>query len=252
MSDFSLKGRIVAITGAGRGIGRAIALGCARAGADVALGGRSLDSCGAVARLCEGYGVKSFCHNLDVESRRSIEDFIRASESFFGGLDVLVNNAGLTIVKPASELTEAEFDKVANINFKAPFFASVYARRLMLKRGTKGVVVNVSSQVAHVGGPLRAAYSGAKGGLNSLTRSLAAEWAADGVRVVGVSPTFTNTDMIKEAAKNPEFRANFDKIPLGRAAEPEEIASVVVFLASDAAKFITGQTVLVDGGFTTV
>ena len=252
MIDFSLKGRVVAVTGASRGIGKAIALGCARAGGDIILGARNLDGCAAVAKLCEEYGVKSYCHSLDVESRGSIEEFLRNSASFFGRLDVLVNNAGLTIVRPASELTELEFEKISNINFKAPFFASVCARDLMIKYGTKGVVVNISSQVAHVGGPLRAAYSGAKGGLNSLTRSLAAEWASDGIRVVGVSPTFANTDMIKKAAKNPEFRENFEKIPLGRPAEPEEIASVVVFLASEAGRFITGETVLVDGGFTTV
>jgi NAD(P)-dependent dehydrogenase (short-subunit alcohol dehydrogenase family) len=122
----------------------------------------------------------------------------------------------------------------------------------MIERGNKGVIVNISSQVGHVGGPLRAAYAGGKGGLNSLTRSLAAEWAPHGIRVVGVSPTFTRTEMLERAARNPEFRKNFEKIPLGRPAEAEEVAAAVVYLASEAGRFVTGHTLLVDGGFTIV
>jgi 2-deoxy-D-gluconate 3-dehydrogenase len=249
---FDLKQRVVAITGAGRGIGRSIALACATAGANLVLGSRHVDECEQVAVRCREAGVRAIARTLDVTQLNSIRGFIAAAVEEFGRLDVLVNNVGLTIVKPAIELSEAEFDTVSTVNFKAPFFAAAEAARSMIERGIKGTIVNISSQVGHVGGPLRAAYAGAKGGLNSLTRSLAAEWAPHGIRVVGVSPSFTRTGMMKRAAQNPEFRKNFEKIPLGRPGEPEEVAAAVVYLASDAGRFVTGHTLLVDGGFTAV
>ncbi|MEX0957926.1 MAG: glucose 1-dehydrogenase [Burkholderiales bacterium] len=249
---FRLDGKVVAITGAGRGIGRAIALACAHAGADLLLGSRHVDECEQVAESCRREGVKAIARSLDVAELDSIREFVDAAVKELGGIDVLVNNVGLTIVKPAVELSEAEFDAVSAINFKAPFFAAAAAARSMIDRGIKGTIVNISSQVGHVGGPLRAAYAGAKGGLNSLTRSLAAEWAPHGIRVVGVSPSFTRTEMMERAAQNPEFRKNFEKIPLGRPGEPEEVAAAVVYLASDAGRFVTGHTLLVDGGFTAV
>lgn len=249
---FDLKGRAVVITGAGRGIGKSIAEACAEAGADVFLGSRHPDECEQVAALCRERGVKAGSAMLDVRDLASIRAFVDKAIADFGRIDVLVNNVGLTIVKPAFEMTEAEFDEVSAVNFKAPFFASTLVARGMVERGIKGCIVNISSQVGHVGGPLRAAYAGSKGGLNSLTRSFAAEWAAHGIRVVGVSPTFTRTEMMEQSARNPEFRKNFEKIPLGRPGEPEEVAAAVVYLASDAGRFVTGHTLLVDGGFTIV
>ncbi len=249
---FDLKGKTVAITGASRGIGRCIAQACAAAGADLWLGSRHANQCEEVAVECSKTGVRARACQLDVAKIASIRDFLNAALVEYGRIDVLVNNVGLTIVKPATEYSEQEFDAVCDINFKAPFFASAIAAKSMIERGVKGVIVNISSQVGHVGGPLRAAYAGAKGGLNSLTRTFAAEWAAHGIRVVGVSPTFTRTEMLEKAAQNPEFRKNFEKIPLGRPGEPEEVAAAVVYLASEAGRFVTGHTLLVDGGFTIV
>jgi len=250
--SFDLKDRVVIITGAGRGIGKAVALACAQAGADVVLGSRHPDQCEEVAVECRGRGVRASSAMLDVRDMESIRAFVSGALTEFGRIDVLVNNVGLTIVKPAVELTEQEFDEVSSVNFKAPFFASTLVAKSMIEREIAGCIVNISSQVGHVGGPLRAAYAGAKGGLNSLTRSFAAEWASHGIRVSGVSPTFTRTEMMEKSARNPEFRKNFEKIPLGRPGEPEEIAAAVVYLASDAGRFVTGHTLLVDGGFTMV
>ena len=250
--SFDLKDRVVMITGAGRGIGKAVALACAQAGADVMLGSRHPDQCEEAAAECRGRGVRASSAMLDVRDLNSIRAFVNAALAEYGRIDVLVNNVGLTIVKPAIELSEQEFDDVSAVNFKAPFFASTLVANSMIERDIAGCIVNISSQVAHVGGPLRAAYAGAKGGLNSLTRSLAAEWAPHGIRVSGVSPTFTRTAMMEKAARNPEFRKNFEKIPLGRPGEPEEVAAAVVYLASDAGRFVTGHTLLVDGGFTIV
>ena len=250
--SFDLKDRVVMITGAGRGIGKAVALACARAGADVVLGSRHPEQCEEVAADCRSCGVRASAAMLDVRDVDSIRAYVNAALAEFGRIDVLVNNVGLTIVKPAVELTEEEFDEVSAVNFKAPFFASTLVAKSMIERDIAGCIVNISSQVGHVAGPLRAAYAGAKGGLNSLTRSFAAEWAAHGIRVTGVSPTFTRTEMMEKAARNPEFRKNFEKIPLGRPGEPEEVAAAVVYLASAAGRFVTGHTLRVDGGFTIV
>ena len=250
--SFDLKDRIVLITGAGRGIGKSVALACAKAGADVMLGSRHPDECETVAVQCRDLGVRASSGSLDVSDLDSIRTFVSLALAEFGRVDVLVNNVGLTIVKPAIEMTEQEFDEVSAVNFKAPFFASTLIAKSMIEREIAGCIVNISSQVGHVGGPLRAAYAGAKGGLNSLTRTFAAEWAPHGIRVCGVSPTFTRTEMMEKSARNPEFRKNFEKIPLGRPGEPEEVAAAVVYLASDAGRFVTGHTLLVDGGFTIV
>ncbi len=250
--SFDLKEKVVMITGAGRGIGKAIALACAHAGAHLMLGSRHPDECEKVAQACRVDGPRASVAMLDVRELASIRAFVDAGLAEFGRIDVLVNNVGRTIVKPAVELTEEEFDEVSEVNFKAPFFASTLVAHSMIERDIAGCIVNISSQVGHVGGPLRAAYAGAKGGLNSLTRSFAAEWAPHGIRVTGVSPTFTRTEMMEKAARNSEFRKNFEKIPLGRPGEPEEVAAAVVYLASEAGRFVTGHTLLVDGGFTIV
>jgi 2-deoxy-D-gluconate 3-dehydrogenase len=250
--SFDLKGKAVLITGGGRGIGRSIALACASQGAEVGVGSRHVEESEKVAEQCRRRGARAAAWQLDVADMKSLRTFIDSALKEFGRIDVLVNNVGLTIVKPAWDLTEHEYDSVQAINLKAPFFASAAVAKSMVERGIRGTIVNISSQVGHVGGPLRAAYAAAKGGLNSLTRSLAAEWAVHGIRVVGVSPTFTRTELLERAAQNPEFRKNFEKIPLGRPAEPEEVAAAVVYLASEAGRFITGHTLLVDGGFTAV
>ena len=250
--SFDLTDKIIMVTGAGKGIGKATALVCAEAGANLALGSRTVAESEQTAAECREVGRRAEAWPLDVADVASIRAFVDQALAAFGRLDVLVNNAGINFVKPALELTEEEFDAISAVNFKGAFFASTIVARSMIERGVKGSIINISSQAAHVGGPLRAAYTGTKGGLNQLTRSFAAEWAPHDITVNGVSPTFTRSPMLEEAMKNPEFLKNLEKVPLGRPAEPEEIAAAVVYLASDAARIVTGHTMLVDGGYTAV
>lgn len=250
--SFDLAGKVVMVTGASQGIGRIIAQTCAEAGADLALGARNVEGSRETAAACRALGRRAEAWPLDVTDLASIDAFVAAATAAFGRIDVLVNNAGFIVVKPSIEMTEAEFDQVADVNFKGAFFVATAVARTMIDRGTKGRVINISSQSGHVGAPLRAVYAGSKGALNQLTRTWAAEWAEHGITVNGVSPTFTRSDMLTKSMQNPQFRKNLERVPLGRPAEPEEVAAAVLYLASDAAAIVTGHTLLVDGGFTIV
>ena len=250
--SFDLTDKVVMVTGAGKGMGITIARVCAEAGADVVVGSRTVAESEQTAELCRATGRRAEAWHLDVQSVGSIREFVDKALAAFGRIDVLVSNAGYNNVKPAIEYTEADFDTICDTNFKGAFFCATTVARSMIEREIKGAIINISSQAGHVGAPLRSIYSGAKGGVNNMTRSLAAEWAQYGITVNGVSPTFTRTPMLEAALKNPDFRKNLDKVPMGRLAEPEEIAAAVVYLASNAARAVTGHTILVDGGFTAV
>ncbi|MFG1423719.1 SDR family NAD(P)-dependent oxidoreductase [Roseixanthobacter liquoris] len=249
---FSLAGKVVMITGASKGLGRAIALACAACGADLVLGARDLVQTEAVAEACRALGRQAFAATLDVTDSASIDAFLAAALQARGQIDVLVNNAGFTIVKPAVDFTAEEFDRINDINFKGAFFVATAVARAMIARKVQGAVINISSQAGHVGAPFRAVYAGSKGALNQLTTTLAGEWAPHGITVNGVSPTFTRSDMLEKAMENADFRAMVARVPLGRPAEPDEIASAVIFLASGAARMVTGHTLLVDGGYTAI
>ncbi|MFO7168584.1 MAG: glucose 1-dehydrogenase [Chloroflexota bacterium] len=250
--SFDLTDKVVVVTGAGRGIGKAIAEACAHHGAHLALGSRTVEESEAVAEACRAMGRRAAAWQLDVARVDSIRAFVGQVLEAYGRIDVLVNNAGANVPKPALEYTEEEFDLVVDVNLKGVFFMSTAVAQSMVERGIAGSIIQITSQVGVVGGALRSVYSGAKGGVGNLSRALAAEWAPHNITVNCVAPTFTRTPMLERALQNPEFAKNLEKVPMGRTAEPEEIAAAVVFLASPAARMITGQVLCVDGGYTAV
>ncbi|HMO56972.1 MAG TPA: glucose 1-dehydrogenase [Roseiflexaceae bacterium] len=250
---FDLSGKVVVVTGAGRGIGRSIAEACAYHGADLALGSRTVAESEAVAAdIRNRYGRRTAAWPLDVGKLTSINTFVDQVQAAFGRIDVLVNNAGINIQHPALDYTEAEYDQIVDVNLKGVFFLSTAAARSMIEHGSGGSIITITSQAGVVGAPLRSVYSAAKAGAAHLARTLAAEWAPHNITVNAVAPTFTRTPLLEAALGNPAFARNLERVPLGRIAEPEEIAAAVVFLASPAARMITGQELCVDGGFTAV
>ena len=250
--SFELHNKVVVITGASKGIGKAIAEACAFHGADLALGNRNVADGAVVAEACRQYGQRAEAWTLDVASVESIRTFVDQALATYGRIDVLVNNAGYNTPKPALQYTEAEFDQITDINLQGVFFMTTAVGQSMVDRGIPGSIITISSQAGIVGAPLRSVYGAAKSGAGHLARTLGAEWAPYKITVNAVAPTFTRTPMLEKALQNPDFARNLEKIPMGRTAEPEEIAAAVVFLASDAARMVTGQTLCVDGGFTAV
>jgi NAD(P)-dependent dehydrogenase (short-subunit alcohol dehydrogenase family) len=228
---FDLAGRVVLVTGAARGIGRACSLACAKSGADIALGLRDANS--AVGKTLVA----------------QIESAVAAAEAAFGRIDVLVNNAGVGPENPAEAVNEADFDATIAVNLKGTFFAAQAAGRRMIARQS-GRIINMSSQAGHVALKGEAIYCMTKAGIDHLTRCLAYEWAPHNVTVNAVAPTFIWTDGTRPALSDKAFLSQtLAHIPLGRIGEPMDVAGAVVFLASPAASLITGTTLRVDGGW---
>ena len=238
------------VTGSSSGIGEAIALELAAAGAVVVVNSRSRARAEPVARAIAARGGRAIAVAADVRDSAQVAALIRAAVDELGGLDILVNNAGEGFIAPSEELTEEDWRRVIDVDLTAPFVCAQAAARHMLARGS-GVVINIASALAHTALPGRAAYAAAKHGLIGLTKVLGVEWARRGVRCVAVSPGYVDTELLRENMR----RGSFDRgalerrTPLGRLATPEEVARVVAFVASDAASYMTGGYVLVDGGF---
>ena len=205
--------------------------------------------------MIESAGGECFIHPLDVTDVGSIQAFFAAVEGHYGDVHVLVNNAGYNKLAKIIDYDEALYDLIVDANLKNVFFCSQSMARQMIARGIKGNIINISSQAGVVGAPERGPYSGAKGGVNNLTRTMAAEWAEFGIRVNAVAPTVTRSPMAEAAMNDSQAFADAvkQKNLLRRdLAEPEEISAPVIFLASDAASMITGHTLVVDGGWTMV
>ena len=255
LGRFGLEEKIVVVTGAGRGIGRTIAIEAVQSGAKVAVGSRTVDELNTLAVEVTGMGGECFVHPLDVTDVASIRAFFQGVVAHYGRIDVVVNNAGYNKLAPALDYDEELYDTIVDANLKNVFFCSQSAAKQMIAQGGGGNIVNISSQAGVVGAPERAPYSGAKGGVNNLTKTLAAEWATHGIRVNAVAPTVTRSPLAEQAMKDSQVFADAIKtknLLRGDLAEPGEISAPVIFLASDAASMITGHTLVVDGGWTIV
>lgn len=251
MSDQNLAGRIAIVTGAARGIGRAIAVDLARAGADVGLGVRAVGGGESVADEIESLGRRAATAVMDVTDLASSRVALDSLIAELGGVDILVNNAGGSILGDAIDVTEADFEKVWALNVRSTFFLSQHVARHFRPDGG-AAIVNVASQAGLVALPGEAAYCTAKAAVIHLTKCLAVEWGAMGIRVNAVAPTFIATDGTRPALSDPEFHADtVERIAaLHRIGTPAEVAAAVTFLASPAASLITGHTLVVDGGWT--
>jgi 2-deoxy-D-gluconate 3-dehydrogenase len=252
-----LGGRVALVTGGGSGIGRACALALAEEGAAVVATELPdvLDAARETIRLVEGRGGAALALPLDVRDVASIERCVGDAAAWQGRLDVLVNNAGIAIRKPAFELTEADWDAVLDVNLRGVFFvAQAVGRVLRDQEPQGGAIVNVASIMGLVGSTERAAYGASKGGVVNLTRMLAVEWAPLGIRVNAVCPTFVDTPLTRPMFEaRPAFHAEvLQRTPLGRLATPEEVAAAVVFLAGPGAAMVDGHALTVDGGWTAV
>lgn len=247
-----LAGQKVLITGGSKGIGRDIALSFAKCGATVTITGRNEKDLSETTKELEE--INSGCSYIiaDMQDVQNVYDMVDEAEYRMKGIDVLVNNAGVNIPKEALEVTEDEWDRVMDTNLKGLFFCSQRAGKYMIDKG-RGKVINIVSQMAFVGYVKRAAYSSSKGGAVQLTKALAIEWADKNIKVNGVAPTFVKTGFTDEILEDQDFYQDvLNRIPLGKLAQPSDVSGAVLFLASDMANFITGETIKVDGGWTAI
>ena len=252
---FKLKDQVVVVTGAGRGIGRVIAKDAFTSGAKLAVGSRTTSELKTLKDEIEGAGGECLMGSLDVTQVNSIRQFLDGVIEHYGRIDVLINNAGYNKLAKIVDYDEALYDLIVDANLKNVFFCSQIAAKHMMKQGNGGAIVNISSQAGVVGAPERGPYSGAKGGVNNMTRTMAAEWAEHGIRVNVVAPTVTRSPMAEQAMSDSQAFSDAVKtknLLRGDLAEPEEISAPVIFLASPAASMITGHTLVVDGGWTIV
>jgi NAD(P)-dependent dehydrogenase (short-subunit alcohol dehydrogenase family) len=248
---FDLTDQVALVTGASRGLGRAIALSLANAGADVAAGLHDPTSGGTLVDEIEALGRRAIAVPMDVRDMAQISAAVERVVATFGRIDILVNNAGLGPSAPAEDVTEQNFDLTMEVNVKGVFFASQAAARAMIPNG-HGRIISLSSQAGFVALPTESVYCMSKAAVAHMTRCLAVEWGQHGITVNAVAPTFIRTPGTEGDLADPAFRADvIERIAgLHRIGEPVDVAGAVVFLASPAASLITGATLLIDGGWT--
>jgi NAD(P)-dependent dehydrogenase (short-subunit alcohol dehydrogenase family) len=249
---FDLTDKVALVVGGHGGIGKAIALGLADAGADVAVASRNLEALKGVVKEIEAKDRKSMAIAVDVTDEKQVNAMADKVVKAFGRIDILVNGAGLAIRKPADTFPIDDWQKVMDINTRGTFLCCQAVGRVMLQQKS-GRIINISSVRGRYGLPAGyAAYCPSKGAVDTLTRTLACEWAKSNVLVNAVAPTIVETDLTKDALADPAYAKQMrDRIPMGKWALPEDIVGPTIFFASDASSFVTGQILYIDGGVTT-
>lgn len=245
---YNLEGKIAVVTGASKGIGRGIAIALARQGADVVLAARNKSQLDEAAYEIEKIGRRAKAVCVDVTSKEQIDNMMQNIVAAFGGVDIFVNNAGITVMKRILDTLPEDIDSIFNTNLRGAIYFLQDAARQMIKQGKGGSIIIVTSINAIAPLPSQAFYSSTKAALEALMRCLASDLAKEGIRVNSVAPGAIATDMNNHFTPEAVERVS-SKIPIGRIGEPAEIADVVTFLASDAARYITGTTIIADGGY---
>jgi NAD(P)-dependent dehydrogenase (short-subunit alcohol dehydrogenase family) len=249
---FNLSGKVAIVTGGAGGIGRALALGLADAGADVVVTSRGLAKLEEVAKQIKAKGKKSLAISADVTNAKSVEDMVENTLKEFPRIDILVNGAGVAIRKPADTFPIDEWQTVMDVNARGTFLCCQAVGRVMIKQES-GKIVNISSVRGRYGLPANyAAYCASKGAVDTLTRTLACEWAKHNVLVNAIAPTVVETELTKELLADVEYAKTMKaRIPMGRWAFTEDLVGPCIFFASEASNFVTGQILYIDGGVTT-
>jgi NAD(P)-dependent dehydrogenase (short-subunit alcohol dehydrogenase family) len=250
MASNALEGKVAIVTGASRGLGRGIALGLARHGADVVVTSRKLAPNQEVAEAIKAMGRRSLAISVDLQKVEEIPGLVAKTVAEFGKIDILVNNAGTSpINKGALEVEEWAWDKIFNTNLKGLFFCSQAVAKQMMPQ-KKGKIINIASAAGQSGSPLLAPYGASKAAVIQLTRTLALEWAAYGINVNAIGPATFEVGVSEPVLKNKELaEAIIAKTPLGRIGKVEDLIGAVILFASEASDYITGQTLFVDGGW---
>lgn len=247
--DFHLKGEKALVTGASRGIGRALALGLAHAGANVALTGRKEKPLNETAKEVEALGSAAVVQQIDVTNIDDIRQGVDACARQMNGLDILINNAGYENISDSLDVTTDLWDAILNTNLKGAFFCAQAVAKIMTATGG-GAIVNVCSLTSSVGVPTAIPYTSSKSGLLGMTRALAAEWAAKNIRVNAIAPGYFRTDMTDVFFQNEAWAEGMKaKIPMNRFGHVQDLIGATVFLCSPAADYITGQMITIDGGY---
>ncbi len=248
--QFDLSGRRGIVTGASRGLGAGMAAGLAEMGADLVIAARSQEDLEHTAERLRGFGGTVIPCIADMADDTQIEQLVDCAVTELGGIDFVFANAGIIRRAPAHEHTLEDFDAVMRVNVHAVFHLAAAAARVMIAAGTKGSIVLTDSVVSRYGSRNVSAYAASKGAVNALTRALANDWGRYGIRVNGIAPGFSETDMTTEVREDSGRRkALDDRMALGRWGRPEDFAGIAVFLAGDASAYVTGGTFVVDGGF---
>lgn len=246
---FSLEGQVALVTGASRGIGKGIAVGLAGAGANLALVARSESTLIETQQEIQAIGVQAKIFPCDLSQTEVISDLVTAVNASYGRIDILVNNAGTTHRDSAVDFPEERWDDVVRVNLKSVWLLSQQVGRSMIQRGS-GKIINIASLLSFSGGIRTPAYAASKGGIAQLTKALANEWASKGVNVNAIAPGYIKTDMTSAIMNDPVRVAEFmDRIPAGKFGTPDDMAGAAVFLASEAASYIHGHILTVDGGW---
>jgi len=250
---FSLKGKSGIVTGAGSGIGKAIANGLVQAGAEIVIVGRNRERLEKAATEIEKFGGPVIALQADISKMEEIKKVVDRAVKEFGKIDFLFNNAGIVRRAPSEDFTEKDWDETISTNLKGPFFLAQAVARVMIYQKRKGKIINTSSLSAVQGGKRVPAYAASKGGLSQVTKSMANDWAKYNILVNALGPGWVKTELTEPLQQDRERYAEItNRIPLGRWADPEDLMGVAVFLASDASDYITGQTIFVDGGWLSI